>query len=233
MMPAVRSRPGGRRLPRLLVLALLFLLAAPPAMILVFRVLPPPVTPLMLIRLAQGQPLRQDWVPYEAIAPALAEAVIAAEDNLFCEQALGFDFRALGEQITAWREGERPRGASTITMQMAKNLFLWPGRDPVRKVLEAWLTPQIALLWPKRRVLEVYLNLVEFGPGIYGAEAAARAFFGKPAAGLSAGEAARLAAVLPNPLEWSATQPGPNLRRRAAIIERRVPQIRPLLGCAQ
>jgi monofunctional glycosyltransferase len=103
----------------------------------------------------------------------------------------------------------------------------------VRKALEAWLTPQVALLWPKRRVLEVYLNVVELGPGLYGAEAAARAFFGKPASALSAHEATLLAAVLPNPLRWSAVAPSPHLRRRAATIERRVAQIRPLLGCTR
>ena len=214
-------------------IAVVLLVAGPPALILVFRVLPPPVTPLMLIRLAEGHALRREWVPYEELPPALAEAVIAAEDNRFCEQVLGFDFAALRGQVEAWRDGERPRGASTITMQTAKNLLLWPGRDPVRKALEAWLTPQLALLWPKRRVLEVYLNVVEFGPGLYGAEAAAQAFFGKPASALSAREAARLAAVLPNPLERSAAAPGPHLRRRAAVIERRIAQIRPLLGCAR
>jgi monofunctional biosynthetic peptidoglycan transglycosylase len=217
---------------RLLRLGLLALLLGPPLLILLFRFVPPPVTPLMLIRLAEGHGMERQWVPYEAIAPALAHAVIAAEDNLFCEQTLGFDFAALRGQFEAWREGERPRGASTITMQTAKNLLLWPGRDPVRKLAEAWLTPQIALLWPRRRVLEVYLNIVEFGPGIYGAEAAARAFFGKPASALSAREAALLAAVLPRPLHWSAAAPSPALHRRAAIIERRVGQIRPLLGCA-
>jgi monofunctional biosynthetic peptidoglycan transglycosylase len=103
----------------------------------------------------------------------------------------------------------------------------------VRKALEAWLTPQLALLWPKRRVLEVYLNVAEFGPGLYGAEAAARASFGKPASALSAREAALLAAVLPNPLERSAAAPSSHLRRRAVVIERRVAQIRPLLGCAR
>lgn len=226
------DRPGRGRLRRLLRLAALLLLIGPPVLILVFRVLPPPVTPLMLIRLAEGHGMRRDWVAYEKIAPALAEAVIAAEDNLFCRQTFGFDVPALRGQVEAWQDGERPRGASTITMQTAKNLLLWPGRDPVRKLVEAWLTPQIALLWPKRRVLEVYLNIVEFGPGIYGAEAAARAFFGKPASALSGREAAQLAAVLPRPLAWSAAPPGPYVRRRAAIIERRIEQIRPLLACA-
>lgn len=211
---------------------LLFLLVAPPLAILLFRFVPPPVTPLMLIRSLEGHGQRQEWVAYRHIAPALGHAVIAAEDNLFCEQALGFDFRALGDQLAAWWRGDRPRGASTITMQTAKNLFLWPGRDPVRKLLEAWLTPQVALLWPRQRVLEVYLNIVEFGPGLYGAEAAAQAYFGKPAAALSRAEAARLAAVLPSPLHWSVERPAPFMRQRVATIERRMTQLGPLLACA-
>jgi monofunctional biosynthetic peptidoglycan transglycosylase len=214
------------------VIALL-LLAGPLVLILVFRFLPVPMTPLMMIRLVQGHGLRHEWVAYDKISPALADAVVASEDNLFCEQSLGFDFKTIGEQIDVWRDGERPRGASTITMQTAKNLLLWPGRDPVRKALEAWLTPQVALLWPKPRVLEVYLNIVEFGPGIYGAEAAARAFFRKPASALSPREAAQLAAVLPRPLVWSASPPTAFVRQRAAVIERRVAQIRPLLDCAR
>lgn len=226
-----RSAPRPRRLRRLLGRLLALVVLVPLATILLFRFLPPPMTPLMLIRLAEGHGWQRDWVPHQAIAPALAAAVVASEDNLFCGQILGFDFGALREQVDAWSDGERPRGASTITMQTAKNLFLWPGRDPIRKVLEAWLTPQIALLWPRRRVLEVYLNIVEFGPGIYGAEAAAQRFFRKPAAALSSREAALLAAVLPNPLEWSAAEPSAYIRRRAATIERRMAQIRPLLTC--
>ena len=117
-------------------------------------------------------------------------------------------------------------------MQTAKNLFLWPGRSLARKALEAWLTPQIELLWPKRRILEVYLNVAEFGPGIYGAEAAARAHFGKPAQDLTAREAALLAAVLPNPREWSAARPGDYVRRRAGRILSRIEQLGPMLDCA-
>lgn len=208
------------------------LLLGPPLLILLFRFAPVPVTPLMLLRAAQGHGIEKQWVAYEEIARALPRSVIAAEDNGFCGQWLGFDFAALRGEVAALLEGERPRGASTITMQLAKNLFLWPGRDPVRKLLEAWLTPQIALLWPKRRILEVYLNIVEFGPGLYGAEAASRAFWNRGAADLTPGQAALLAVVLPLPLEWSAEAPGPYLRERAALIQRRVGQLGGALGCA-
>ncbi|MBP0446873.1 monofunctional biosynthetic peptidoglycan transglycosylase [Roseomonas sp. SSH11] len=217
---------------RLLRVALVLLLA-PLVLILLFRFVPVPFTPLMVIRSVQGEGWRHDWVPLERIAPALAHSVIASEDNRFCEQALGFDFQALQGQIEGWWDGERPRGASTITMQTAKNLLLWPGRDPVRKAVEAWLTPQVAILWPKERVMEVYLNIVEFGPGIYGAEAAAQAFFDKPASALTRREAARLVAVLPNPLNWSAARPSDHVQRRGGIIERRVGQLGPLLDCVR
>jgi monofunctional biosynthetic peptidoglycan transglycosylase len=227
---------AGARFPglwRWLRRLLLVFLLAPPLLILAFRFVPVPVTPLMLLRAAQGHGIARDWVPYDRIDRALPRAVIAAEDNRFCAEWLGFDFPALREEIATAFRGERPRGASTITMQLAKNLFLWPGRDPLRKLLEAWLTPQVALLLPKRRVLELYLNSVEFGPGIYGAEAAAQAFFRRPAATLSEQQAARLAVVLPNPLEWSATAPDAHLRDRAETIRRRVAQLGELTDCAQ
>jgi monofunctional biosynthetic peptidoglycan transglycosylase len=206
-------------------------LVAPLALILLFRFVPVPLTPLMVVRLAQGYGLHHDWVPYDHIAPALADAVVASEDNLFCREALGFDGDALMDQIELWWRGERPHGASTITMQTTRNLLLWPGRDIVRKVIEAWLTPQVALLWPKQRILEVYLNIVEFGPGVYGAEAAALHYFGTHAADLTADQAVRLAVILPNPLEWSASRPGPYVRERGRIIRRRIGQISPLLDC--
>jgi monofunctional biosynthetic peptidoglycan transglycosylase len=219
------------RLPRWLNRMLLALLVVPPLLILTFRFVPVPATPLMLIRAAQGHGWQKQWVPYDRIDPALPRSVIAAEDNLFCTQWLGFDFAQLQGQVEAALDGERPRGASTITMQVAKNLFLWPGRDPVRKLLEAWLTPQIALLWPKQRVLEVYLNIVEFGPGVYGAEAAAQAAFRRSAASLTDAQAARLAVVLPNPLAWSIVEPGPYVQRRAETIRRRVGQLGSLTDC--
>ena len=209
------------------------LLLGPLAWLLLLRFVAAPVTPLMLLRSAQGYPMQYHPVPGTAIAPALAHAVIASEDNLFCMQSLGFDFPALWSQLQAWREGDRPRGASTITMQAARNVMLWPGRDPLRKVLEAWLTPQFALLWPKQRVMDVYLNIIEFGPGVYGAEAAAQHWFHKPAAALTQREAIRLALLLPAPLERSAVNPSPFLRERAAVIERRVAQLGALRDCVR
>ena len=221
------------RVKRLLSRAALTLLLGPFLLILLFRFLPVPLTPLMVVRLAQGYELHHDWVAYDSIAPVLAHAVVASEDNLFCREPLGFDDDALLDQIDAWWRGKRPRGASTITMQTTRNLLLWPGRDIVRKAIEAWLTPQVALLWPKQRVLEVYLNIVEFGPGVYGAEAAALHYFNTHADRLTADQAARLAVILPNPLEWSAARPGPYVMERARIIRRRIGQIIPLLDCTR
>jgi monofunctional biosynthetic peptidoglycan transglycosylase len=219
------------RLPWIRLVAAL-LIVGPLAPIWVFRFVPPPITPLMVIRLIQGHPLKYHWVDYDRISPVLAHAAIASEDNLFCEENFGFDVGALRGQVDAWQDGKRPRGASTITMQTAKNMLLWPGRDPIRKLAEAWFTPQFALLWPKRRVLEVYLNIVEFGDGIYGAEEAAQYFFHKPAADLTPREAAQLISVLPRPLVWVAAPPGPYVRERSSIIERRADEIRPLLACS-
>ncbi|MDX1539793.1 MAG: monofunctional biosynthetic peptidoglycan transglycosylase [Geminicoccaceae bacterium] len=232
--PSDKRKATGRtffgRLRRWLLVAALFVLLAPAALIAAYGALPVPLTPLMVIRLTEGHGLTKDWVPLERIAPALPRSVVAAEDNLFCSH-FGFDLEALKGEVEDWLAGEPVRGASTITMQTAKNLFLWPDRSLFRKALEAWLTPQIELLWPKRRILEVYLNIVEFGSGVYGAEAAARHHFDKPAADLSAAEAARLAAVLPNPLRWSASRPGDYVIGRTATIRTRVEQLGPMLDC--
>jgi monofunctional biosynthetic peptidoglycan transglycosylase len=225
------SRTGGR-FRRILLGGLLVLLLGPPALLLVYRFLPVPITPLMVIRLAEGEGLRQRWVSLEEIAPVLPQAVIAAEDNRFCEH-VGFDWQELQGQIDALRAGEPARGASTITMQTAKNLFLWPGRNLLRKGLEAWLTPQIELLWPKRRIVEVYLNVAELGPGIYGAEAAAQAHFNKPASALSRQEAALLAAILPSPRAWAPGRPTSYLQGRARTIRTRIEQLGPMLECVR
>ena len=168
--------------------------------------------------LARGERACSDihyqWVPRRQISPELAIAVIAAEDQRFVEHR-GFDLNSIDR---AMRE-RRGRGASTITQQVAKNLFLWPGRSLLRKGLEAWLTVWIEALWPKQRILEVYLNVAQFGRCNFGAEAASEAFFGKRAAALSAPEAALLAAALPNPVRLRVDAPSPHLRERAAQIE--------------
>jgi len=223
------SHPGRWR-RRLLMIAAVILLA-PLLVLAVYRVLPPPVTPLMVIRLIEGESMRYDWVPLDGIAPSLPVLVVAAEDNLFCRH-WGFDVDAFQRELERALEGEEARGASTISMQVAKNLFLWPGRSFVRKGLEAWLTPYVELMLPKRRILEIYLNIAEWGPGIYGAEAAARAHFKVAAARLTAAQASQLAAVLPNPRRWSASSPTAYIQNRAALYRQRAAQLGPAyLGC--
>jgi monofunctional biosynthetic peptidoglycan transglycosylase len=165
--------------------------------------------------------LAYDWVPAERIAPALRAAVVASEDQRFFAHR-GFDFVAMRGALGEWRDGERLRGASTISQQLAKNLFLWPGRSVLRKALEAWLTAWLEALWPKERILEVYLNVVELGDGVFGAEAAARRYFGHGAAALDAHEAALLAAMLPSPRRSNPLAPSRTLRERQAWILRQL-----------
>ncbi|MDX2223389.1 MAG: monofunctional biosynthetic peptidoglycan transglycosylase [Rhodospirillaceae bacterium] len=205
-------------------------LLAPAVVILFFAAVPVPLTPLMLIRAWDGAGIARDWVALTEMSPRLTASVIAAEDNLFCRHA-GFDVAAIRKAWDRNQRGGTLRGASTISQQTAKNLFLWPGRSFVRKGLEAWLTVYVEALWTKRRTMEVYLNIVEWGPGVYGAEAAARHHFGKSAAALSAREAALLAAVLPNPRKWSAGQPGPYVRGRAEQLRGRASGLGDLLDC--
>ncbi|MFO1072290.1 MAG: monofunctional biosynthetic peptidoglycan transglycosylase [Geminicoccaceae bacterium] len=222
----------GQALWRRLRWVLLGLVLLPTVLLLLFRFVPPPATPLMLIRLAEGEGMDRQWVPLAAIAPSLRMAAIAGEDNRFCEHH-GVEWAELGSQLRRAAAGGHARGASTISMQTTKNVLLWPGRDPVRKLIEAALTPQLELLWSKRRIMEVYLNVAEMGPGLYGAEAAARRYFHKPAAGLTQHEAALIAAALPNPRRWSPARPTRYLEGRAREIERRVRQLGPLLDCVR
>ena len=220
-----------RRWLRRTLWAVVAMLLAPAVVLAAYRFLPPPRTPLMLLRAVEGTGTDYRWVGLDAMAPFLPGLVVAAEDNLFCRH-WGIDVAAFGKQVEAALDGERARGASTISMQLAKNLFLWPGRSFLRKGLEFWLTPYVELLLPKRRIIELYLNVVELGPGLYGAEAAAQAHFGVTAARLTISQASQLAAVLPNPRAWSASQPGDYVRERAALYRRRVQQLGPEhLGC--
>ncbi|HEV2555856.1 MAG TPA: monofunctional biosynthetic peptidoglycan transglycosylase [Bosea sp. (in: a-proteobacteria)] len=222
-----RRSPVGRLLRTvwlgLLALPVLLLIA-----ILLYAFIPVPST-LMIGRWLTLQPVERRWVPLTEISPNLIRAVIAAEDQRYCSHR-GVDWVELNAVL---EDEEGPsRGASTLTMQTAKNVFLWPGRSYVRKALEIPLAMAIDFAWGKPRVVEVYLNVAEWGEGLYGAEAAAQRYFGKPAARLSPAEAARLAAALPNPLLRNPARPSRGLQAGAARIQRRVAQIGPLGDCA-
>ena len=217
-----------RRLRKACVALVLAVLGLPPLTLLALRIVPPPTTAFMLryqLDEARQAPLDSRWVDWEHIAPAAALAVIAAEDQKFLDHP-GFDFDALRDAVeTAWRGGPL-RGASTISQQVSKNLFLWPGRSLVRKALEAGITTELELLWSKRRILEVYLNVAEFGEGIFGVGAASERFFGKRPGALTEAEAALLAAVLPNPAVLRVDEPSAYVRGRQSWIRSQMASLR-------
>ncbi len=216
--PKGAPRRRGHGLGRPLIGLALVVLVFPPALTAVYAVVPPPITLLMVERLAQGQGLHKAWRPISAISPDLVRSVIASEDAHFCSHH-GFDLAAMRAAAAHnARDPGKVRGGSTISQQTAKNVFLWPQRSYVRKGLEAGYTTLIEALWGKRRIMEVYLNEVEWGPGVYGAQAASERYFGHGADDLSAGEASRLAAILPDPLKWKAVRPGAYVRRRSRRI---------------
>ncbi|MEO6384210.1 MAG: monofunctional biosynthetic peptidoglycan transglycosylase [Thermomonas sp.] len=224
-----------RRKPRLwrwllLWLPLLFVVITT-LQVLSLRWIPPPTSMFMLDRRIDGMfdrsqrvAIRYQWRSLSRISPWMPVSVIASEDQKFFDHH-GFDMQAINKAMDSNQRGRRVRGASTISQQVAKNLFLWSGRNYLRKGLEAWYTVLIEALWPKRRIVEVYVNIAEFGDGIYGVEAASQAYFHKSATHLSASESARLAAVLPSPRRWSVVKPGPFVQRHARWIERQVRQL--------
>ena len=194
------------------------LFCVPALVLLVYAVVPPPATPLMFIRLVEGYGLHKDWVPLTEISPSLQRAVIASEDAKFCMHT-GFDWEAVGKAIDRYQSGSgHILGASTISMQTSKNLFFWPGRTFLRKGGEAFATIWLESILSKRRILELYLNIVEWGPGIYGAEAAAQHWFGVHAADLSPRQAALLTASLPDPLDRNPANPSAYMQSRAGTI---------------
>jgi monofunctional glycosyltransferase len=212
-----------RKIGRAVWIVLAIFLLVSIFLVTLFRDVPPPATPLMLLRLAEGYGIEQSWRGFDRISPFLLKAVIAGEDQKFCLHR-GFDGEAIDAAWERYQSGHgKLYGASTISMQTAKNVFLWPGRDWLRKGLEAYFTTLIELAWGKQRILEVYLNVVEWGPGIYGAEAASEHYFHKPAAELSPQEAVRLAAVLPDPLDRSASRPGPEVIARSRFMVEQIP----------
>lgn len=203
-----------------------FLFPAPIVLLLIFRFVPIPGTPQMLIKIATFNEVHYAWRDLEDISPALPRAVIGSEDQDFCVHH-GFDWKAIQQ---SWRAHERHpnkplHGASTLSQQTARTLFLTPIRSWVRKGIEAYLTVLIEALWPKRRILTAYLNLVDWGHGNFGAEAASQAYFGKPASALTVVEAARLAAILPDPDKWRAVHPGHYVARRTGTLETRAREV--------
>ncbi len=189
-----------------------------------YRFAEPPGTLLMVERDLAGEDIVYRWTPFEEMSPHLVAAVIAAEDTRFCLH-YGIDFDAIDKAIEEAQNGGRRRGGSTISQQTAKNAFLWNRGGWLRKGAEAWMTLLIETLWPKRRIMEVYLNIAEWGDGLFGAEAVAQARFGKSAKHLNAQEAALLASVLPNPNKWRVDPPGPYVRGRVRTVRGRMVQV--------
>ena len=233
--PAAAARGRFRRWFRWL-LALPFLFAAASILqVAVLRFVDPPFSAFMVARQLEGWGqgdwrfgVSYDWRDLDRIAPTLPLSMVAAEDQNFASHH-GFDLRAIEKARVHNAKGRKVRGASTISQQVAKNLFLWQGQSRpsrwLRKGFEVWYTLLIEVMWPKARILEVYANVAELDDGVYGAQAAARRFWGKDASRLTASESARLAAVLPAPRRYSARNPGPYVQRRARWIQRQVNQI--------
>jgi monofunctional biosynthetic peptidoglycan transglycosylase len=210
---------------------LLVCFSTPLAMVFFLKFIPP-VTSAFMVRDAiqrwgtRKPPIQYHWVDWQKISPAAALAAVAAEDQKFPDH-FGFDFQAIADAIEESDKGGRLRGASTISQQVAKNLFLWEGRSFLRKGLEACFTVLVETLWSKKRILEIYLNIAEFGDGIYGVKAASENFYGKPPADLTVKEAATLAAVLPSPKRYRADRPSAHVRQRAVRIENQMKNLGP------
>lgn len=218
------------RLLKLIRFCVFFFFISTVIVTILYRFIPPPVTPLMLIRLAEqafdgdGLRLQKDWEKLNQISPYMVQAVVASEDNNF-EKHFGIDFEAIQKARKLNKKSKVLRGASTISQQTAKNVFLWPARSWVRKGLEVYFTGLIEIFWGKKRIMEVYLNVIEMGDGIYGVEAASKYYFRKPATDLNRSEAALIAAILPNPRIYSAKNPSSYIQRKQGRIMRAMNRI--------
>ena len=201
------------RLRRLVIFSAAGMLVLTIIVVLLFRWVHPPTTAFMIQERLSGTKIDYRWVPMTRISPYTALAVIASEDQNFFNH-WGIDLKAIADAIEDNRRRETPRGASTISQQVVKNLFLWPGHSYVRKAIEVYFTVVMELLWPKQRILEIYLNIAEMGNGVFGVEAAGQRFFHKAADDLNRRESATLAAVLPNPKQMVAARPSDYVRRR-------------------
>lgn len=202
---------------RVTLIAVAAILVATVLVVLPFRWINPPTTAFMVFDDVEFAAIQHRWVPWDDMSDSLAIAVIASEDQRFL-QHYGIDFASIQKSLESAKRGNRMRGASTITQQVAKNIYLWRGRSFLRKGMEAYLALWVDALWPKRRIMEIYLNIAELGPGIYGVGTASDTYFGKPPARINDAEAALLAAVLPNPVRLNAGKPSEYLRERQAWI---------------
>ncbi len=222
-----------RRLQQILRWIVLLFFGSTILSVLVYRFVEVPVTPLMLIRCAQQMSrgeiirLKHHWIPLEEMSPHLPAAVMASEDQRFLEH-WGFDFEEIEKAVEEHRAGKRRRGGSTITQQTAKNVFLWPHSSWLRKGLEAYFTVLIELFWSKERIMEVYLNSIEMGDGVYGAEAVAQQHFGREAKQLTRANCALIAATLPNPLKFSSREPSRYMLKRQTAIMKQMRNLPPL-----
>lgn len=214
-----------KRLLRFLYTVMLWFLGLSVSLVVIYKFIPVPFTPLMVVRFVETKNNDQevsfdhDWEPLENISPNLQKAVIASEDGTFLQHH-GFDFNAMGKALKNNQKGKKIKGGSTISQQTAKNVFLWQGRSYLRKGLEAYFTFLIELVWGKERIMEVYLNSIEMGNGIYGAQAASRHWYHKDASHLSVKEAAGIAAILPNPRKFKASNSSSYINKRKTKIVR-------------
>ncbi len=220
-----------RRIARTAGLAVASYFATVLVLILAYRVINPPTTTLIAYQWLTGTKIEQDWQPIENISPNLLRAVVVSEDWGFCDH-YGVDIDALEKALELAGEGKVARGASTISMQVIKNLFLSQSKSYLRKAIEIPLTVVAETVWPKSRMLEIYLNIAEWGPGVFGAEAAARHHFNKPASKLTERESALLAAALPNPILRDAGDPSTRTARKASVIQARMRAAGPVANCA-
>lgn len=225
-MVAAKKRTFLARLRRWVLWLMLLWFVTTLTLVLLMRWFNPPTTAFMLQRLYSDDAieLQREWRPLSRIAPSLPMSIIASEDQKFADHH-GFDVAAIQQVLEDRQAGKRMRGASTISQQLAKNVFLWPGRSWVRKGLEVYFTAAIEILIPKRRILELYVNVVEFGDGVYGAEAAAQTIFGVSADGLSNQQSALLAARLPAPKRYPIHPPSKYMQQRARWIQQQVKQL--------
>lgn len=222
--PTFNKKPLSKRIGLIVGKILLWFVVFTIVWVLAYRFINPPITLLMLQRSAK---VERKWVKFENISDNMKRAAVSAEDQLFLKH-IGFDVKAIEKAFENNAKGKKIKGGSTISQQTAKNVFLWPGRSYIRKAFEAYFTLLIEVLWSKERILEVYLNVIEMGDGIYGAEAAAQTYYGKSCSNLTRAQAALIVACFPNPIRWTPKRPTAYIKKRQYLIMRNMRRLGPL-----